>query len=360
MTSYITAIGTAVPQHRATQEEAVNLITNAMQLNRRQQKTLNWVCKNTAIVYRHSVIENFSLEESSSDTLSLQASTAIRMQLYELYAKSLALEAIKNAVEENKLKSITHIITVSCTGMYAPGLGIDIVKALDLKRTIKRSAINFMGCYATFPALRLANSICSSETNAKVLVVGVELCTLHLQKEYNHDNLLASAIFSDGAGALLVEAEPEKAINLKLNHFYSNIIPDEDNNMAWYIRDLGFDMRLSAYIPQLLNDGIRPLLTGLFETLKITACEVDHYAIHPGGKRILDSIEACLNITSPQNQEAHDVLRDCGNMSSVTIIFVLQKILENLKSHRSVHKILSMAFGPGLTLEAALIEVCYV
>lgn len=360
MTSYITRIGTALPQYRATQEEAAKLIAQAMQLNPKQKKVLNWVCNNAAIDYRHSVIESFSPEEDGINKLSLQASTAVRMQLYEMYAKSLAVEAIQNGIEQHKLKSVTHIITVSCTGMYAPGLGIDIMKALELNRTIKRNAINFMGCYATFPALRLANSICSSDSGAKVLIVGVELCTLHLQREYSQDNLLASAIFSDGAGALLIEPEPGKSMALKLNHFYSNIIPDDDNNMAWYIRDLGFDMRLSAYIPQLLNEGIRPLLTGLFEALTVTAREIDHYAIHPGGKRILEGIENCLEITSPQNQEAHDVLRDCGNMSSVTIIFVLQKILHNIKNHQSIHKILSMAFGPGLTLEAALIETSYV
>lgn len=360
MTSYITAIGTALPERRASQEEAGTLIADAMELSPKQKKILHWMYKKAAIDYRHSVVKGFSEQKNDNTTLSLTASTATRMRLYELYAKPLATKAIQNGIPQEKLATISHLITVSCTGMYAPGLGIDLIKAFDLPRTIKRSAINFMGCYSTFPALRLANSICTADPDAKVLIVGVELCTLHLQKEYNEDNLFASAIFSDGAGALLVESQPTAASNLKLNNFYSNIIPDEDNNMAWYIRDLGFDMKLSAYIPHLLNTGIRPLLNGLFESLRIKKSEIDYYAIHPGGKKILESIEDCLEIESKKNQQAHEVLRACGNMSSVTITFVLQKILQNMQQQESINNILTMAFGPGLTLEAALLETCYV
>ncbi len=359
-TSYITAIGTAIPNHRIAQAEVAKLISNAMKLNYRQEKVLQWIYKKSAIDFRQSVIEDFSETQQNNTSLSLSATTSVRMQLYQHHAKPLALKAIENAISKDKYKDITHLITVSCTGMYAPGLGIDIINALKLPPTIQRSAINFMGCYALFPALRLANSICLADKNANVLIVSVELCTLHLQNEYNEDNLIAGAIFSDGAAALLIEPNPTQAVTLSLKHFYCNLIADEKTSMAWHIGDMGFDIRLSSYVPKLLNKGMINLLDEILDNLNIKKSELNYYAIHPGGKKILQTVEKCFQINSEQNQASHEVLRDYGNMSSVTIAFVLQKVLHSLKQHKERKNILAMAFGPGLTLESALLEAHHV
>lgn len=356
-TSYITAIGTAVPDYRVSQEEGIQRVAEAMQLNQRQKKVLAWIYRKSNIAYRQSIIKNFSEDNIDNLSLALTASTATRMKLYEYHAKQLAIKAILNGISLAQLKQITHLITVSCTGMYAPGLGIDIIRLLKLPFTIKRSAINFMGCYAAFPALRAASSICQVDPNAKVLIVGIELCTLHLQKEYNEDNLLASAIFSDGAAAVLVESSPTQAINLSLEGFYCNLIPDDNNSMAWYIRDMGFDIRLTAYVPQLLNDGIVKLLDELLNHFNTHKENIDYYAIHPGGKRILQTVENCLEIATDKNKLSHEVLQNYGNMSSVTILFVLQKILHELREKKHIKNILAMAFGPGLTLESSLIGI---
>lgn len=298
----------------------------------------------SSIQQRHSVLEDYGRTAGftffPSDLHGPFPDTATRMQLYRQHALPLSLEAIVG-LGQQALHSITHLITVSCTGMYAPGLEIDLVRALGLPASTQRMSINFMGCYAAITAIRMAEAICKATTPAKVLVVCTELCSIHFQKEPTEDNLLANALFADGSAAALVENMPQPYA-LRIEQFNSLLIPDPNQNMAWTIGNLGFEMRLSSYIPELLKQGLQSMLHG-------KSFDGHHLAIHPGGKKILDTLEVELNLNPKALSASRHVLAQFGNMSSPTIIFVLQKIWAEIKA--SNEKITCMAFGPGLTVE---------
>jgi len=249
-------------------------------------------------------------------------------------------------------KEITHLVVVSCTGLYAPGLDIDLIKALGLRPDIQRTCINFMGCYAAFNALKLANSFCGNQADAKVLIICTELCSLHFQNANTQDNLLANALFGDGSASLIVEGKPGKGLNLKPEIFHCDLLTDGEEHMAWTVGDLGFEMRLSSYVPDIIRGGIRALTAKL-----LNGIDVNYFAIHPGGKRILEVIEKELGISHNQNAHAYNVLKNYGNMSSATVIFVLEELCKNLNGVDHNKKILSFAFGPGLTMESMLLSV---
>ncbi|MEL6944146.1 MAG: type III polyketide synthase, partial [Bacteroidota bacterium] len=246
----------------------------------------------------------------------------------------------------------------SCTGMYAPGIDIELIQALDLPTHTKRTAINFMGCYAAFNAIKTAHQIVESDSNAQVLIVAVELCSLHFQKKKDDDTLLANALFGDGAGALLISGKAnEETLNLRLDNFYCDLAIQGKQEMAWSINDFGFEMRLTSMVPEFIRSGIKELTDRLLSNIDLSVSDIDYFAIHPGGKKILRVIEEELQIERGKNRFAHEVLRNYGNMSSPTIIFVLKQLMQTLNQQDQDKKILSFAFGPGLTLESMLLSV---
>jgi len=232
--------------------------------------------------------------------------------------------------------------------MYAPGLEMDIIHELGINDTVERYSIHFMGCYAAFNALKLADRICDSDPKAKVLILSVELCTLHFQKEYNETNLLSNAIFGDGAAAALACKE-RKGIEIK--GYQSHIFKDGENDMAWDIGDFGFEMKLSKYIPGLLEKGITHFKKKLEEKFQVS--KIRHFAIHPGGIQILKKVEEAFGILPQQNKHAHAVLGEFGNMSSSTILFILSALMEENDLEGNI---LAMGFGPGLTMETLLLN----
>ena len=255
--------------------------------------------------------------------------------------------------------TITHLITVSCTGMYAPGLDIELVQALGLRPDVRRTCVNFMGCYAAVNALKLADAFCRADAQARVLIVSVELCTLHFQKSPEEDHLISNALFGDGAAACLVQAGPlpNGAPSLALRAFHCGLEPDGHDDMAWHINDFGFEMTLSSYVPKLIQRGIRNLTDGLLASLPVELGDIRHFAIHPGGRKILETIEAELGLTHDDNRHAYRVLRDYGNMSSATVLYVLRDVLAHATPADAGAPVLSFAFGPGLTMEAMLLEL---
>jgi predicted naringenin-chalcone synthase len=254
-----------------------------------------------------------------------------------------------------KAEEVTHLITISCTGMYAPGLDIDLINQLNLKPQVQRTCINFMGCYAAITGIRTADAFCKADPKAKVLVVATELCTIHFQNKSDEDNLLANAIFSDGSAAFIMTALDENANQKGISPlaFHTEILSDGGENMAWNIGDFGFEMKLSSYVPSLVESGIKKMTDGL--KAKLTHAHLTKYAIHPGGKRILEVIESELGLTKEDNRYAYEVLSEYGNMSSATLLFVLDKMMKD-SSHQK-EQCLSVAFGPGLTLESLVLEL---
>ena len=363
--SYITSIGTANPQHRFTQQTIANFMVRAMNLNVEEARKLHALYRATGIDTRHSVLGDYGRGNGYTffpDNVLLIPfpSTKKRMELFKQHSLELSLASINQCLERIaslKKSEITHLIVVSCTGMYAPGLDIDLVKALELNSSINRTCINFMGCYAAFNAARLADTFCANDKNAKVLVVCTELCTIHFQKENTEDNLLANALFADGSASLLVEAQPRKGINLKPISFHCDLAPEGEHDMAWTIGDWGFEMKLSTDVPEVIRLGIKNLTQTLLEQMAKDLSEVAYFAIHPGGKKILEVIEQELNISKDSNQHAYEILKQYGNMSSPTVVFVLREIWKTLTSKDQNKAVLSFAFGPGLTLESMLLQV---
>ncbi len=363
--SYITAIGTANPSNKVSQSAIASFMVRAMQLNESEARKLRALYRITGIESRYSVLSDYGKEHgfafySNREDMEPFPSTKRRLELFRKHSLQISLDAISACFTKRPdldQKSITHIIVVSCTGMYAPGLDIDIVKSLGLPSTIQRLCINFMGCYAAFNALKLADTFCNAKANAKVLVVCTELCSIHFQKENNEDNMLANALFADGSAALLIESAPRKGLNLKPESFFCDLASESENEMAWTVGDLGFEMKLSAYVPEVIRNGIKKLTTSLLLQISQKFSEISYFAIHPGGKKILEVIEQELGLTKEQNHASYKVLKNYGNMSSPTVLFVLNEVCKNLNGIDGGKKILSFAFGPGLTLESMLLKI---
>ena len=363
--SYITSIGTATPPHCISQSTIAEFMIRAMKLNEEDARKMRALYRATGIDTRHSVIADYGRIKdfdfySNNTDLEPFPSTKKRLNLYREHSLKISLDAIANCFRNRKdvgAKTITHLIVVSCTGMYAPGLDIDIVKALGLSSNIQRLCINFMGCYAAFNALRLADVFCKTQEDARVLVVCTELCSLHFQRENNVDNMLANAIFADGSASILLESQPRTGWNLVPESFYCDIALQGENEMAWTIGDLGFEMKLSSYVPEVIRNGIRELTESLLSRVSRNLGDVHYFALHPGGRKILEEIEGELGITKEQNKYAYEVLRKNGNMSSPTVIFVLNELCGNLNGVDGGKRVLSFAFGPGLTLESMVLKI---
>ena len=328
------------------------------------------IFNSSGISTRHTVVDDFSKQKgefsffANSDSLEPAPLISRRMELFRQHALQLCIAAIDDCLSQlddyNK-KKITHIVTFSCTGMYAPGLDVELVETLGLDPHVERTCINFMGCYAAFNALKNAYHIVRSEPGANVLLVGVELCSLHYINNNIPDQILANALFADGASAVIVTADEEvvnsTGLNLEMTKFYSEFAYAGKDEMVWNIGDFGFTLKLSSYVPGMIRNGIRELTEKLFANCGIRSDDVSFYAIHPGGMKILQACEEALQITREHNSVSYDVLKNYGNMSSVTVLFVLKEYFRKLTSSDKGKNMLSIAFGPGLTMESVVLKV---
>ena len=362
MSSILSAIGIATPSYCFSQDQILRFMVDAHQLNNNDASRLEKLYHVSGIEQRHSVLPDFA--EDSDNILFGNNSgtgpfptTAQRGIVYEREAIGLCIKAVdelKQKVPGLNLKDITHLITVSCTGMYAPGLDIDLIEKLELNKSTERTCINFMGCYAAFNALKVADYICRAKKDAKVLIVAVELCTLHFQKESTLENWVANSLFADGATATLVEPEenPSTGKGFRLKSFYTELALEARDEMAWHIGDTGYEMRLSSRIAKNIKSRIKSVTEKLLKTADLRLHDISGMAIHPGGRRILEVCDEefensfCL-------KHSFEVLKMHGNMSSVTILFVLQRFLDEAKPGANL---MSFAFGPGLTIESMILQ----
>ena len=360
----ITSMGIAVPSYKRSQMEIAELVSNLLGLSSTEKKLLKSIYKATGIEHRYSVLSDYNKNPGQftffpNEQNNPFPSTADRMQVYKEQALPLAINAINNCIDNLKSFSkniITHLITVSCTGMYAPGLDIEIVQTLNLRTTINRTAINFMGCYGAFNAIKFATAICKSDSTANVLVVCVELCTLHFQYKHTIENFISNALFADGAAAILIQANPDAKRYLSLENFYCDLVPQTSSDMAWHIGNYGFDIVLKSYVPQAIQAGISNFVDRLLIQADLSLDQIDYYAIHPGGPHILKACEAALKINKDQNKYAYDILRKYGNISSATLVFLLKAMTDDMNSLQDNKLIFCCAFGPGLTLESMLLK----
>ena len=273
--------------------------------------------------------------------------TARRMKFFERYAPQLAQSVLDNlSISDEERRSISHVIVTSCTGLYAPGLDFEVVKHLGLDSSVERTMIGFMGCYAAINALKSAHHIVRSEPNATVLMLNLELCTLHLQETEDLQQVLSFLVFADGSAASLISAKRQ---GLGIDSFLALNIPETSNLITWRIGELGFDMQLSGQVPgeigRALNEGGSKVTRGKDPR------SIDLWAVHPGGRSILDSVEKGLALPTDALSCSRDVLARYGNMSSATVMFVLQQIMQRAQAGQQG---CAMSFGPGLTAETML------
>lgn len=348
----IISIGTALPEHCHPQNEILKFMQKAYMLDESDARKLAFLYKNSEIQKRYSVLDDFAKTEFEWNFLKPDFTPSLddRMKLFQQYALSLSVKSIKDSIGGFiDPEQITHLITVSCTGMSAPGLDLQIAEALKLKSNIFRTSVNFMGCYAAIHALKMAQIICDSSAKANVVIVCTELCTIHFQQQYSLDNAASSLLFGDGSAAVLISNTTTSANSLTLKSFYSEICYKGKNDMSWQLSNNGFLMKLSAYIPQLIQEDISALVSKALQQGDLEQDEITHWCIHPGGKKILEVIKQQLSLSVKDLSCSRKVLSEYGNMSSPTILFVLKEIMEGIQNKPA--NIFGVAFGPGLTME---------
>jgi len=354
--SIITALATAVPAHRHEQATIAAFAARMQTREPGEARKLRFLYRHSGIATRHSVLPDYSLAPeawtffTAPDPTPVSPSLEARMEVYDREAPRLALDAARQCLGEQDPSSITHLITVSCTGMRAPGLDLELMDALQLPSHTERLAIHFMGCYAAVQGLKTADQICARHAEARVLIVCVELCTLHFQTEPTEDNIMSTLLFADGAAAALVE---NKGTGFHLDYFYSEVIRNGHNAMSWALSSTGFQMQLSGYVPELIGTDIRSLITRALNRNNLPAEAIKHWCVHPGGTRILDAVQRALDLPEDTLAHSYAVLQQVGNMSSPTILFVLKRWEEQFRNEStpSSEPLLGLAFGPGLTME---------
>ncbi len=370
------SIQTIVPETVLVQEQVRDVFAAQPELSRLAKRIVSASFNGSGIDTRHTVLEELSFSADVATPqffdrdsgLLLEPGTKARNEVYIREAGRLFVEAARRTLDADPditAADVTHVITVSCTGFYAPGPDYEIARALGLRDGVRRQHFGFMGCYASMPALRAASEFCAGDPDAVVLVVSVELCTLHLRSTDDPDMIVATSLFADGAAAGLVTSRSfeSEVAGLALDRFHTGIIPEGKKDMAWTIGDHGFEMVLSTAVPQLIGDHIHDALRPLYapeEALAEAFADdsigerIAHWAIHPGGRSIVDRVQEKLLLSDAQMVPAREVLREYGNMSSATVLFVMRRILED--AHNG-ERVAAMAFGPGLTAESALMTV---
>jgi predicted naringenin-chalcone synthase len=276
------------------------------------------------------------------------------MQCFAQEATPLAVSAARKALDEAGFapESITHLVSVSCTGFFAPGVDVALIKQLGLPPTIQRTQVGFMGCHGAVNGLRVAQAHVDASAEARVLLCAVELCTLHLYYEWDPMRNVANALFADGAAALAcVPGAGGREDSWRVAATGSCLFPDSEDAMRWEIGDHGFDMLLSPRIPMLIAHGLRPWLEGWLAQHKLRLEEIGSWAVHPGGPRILSAVEETLGLPREALADSRGVLADYGNMSSPTVLF----ILDRLRQRQARRPCVVLGFGPGLIVEAALV-----
>jgi predicted naringenin-chalcone synthase len=365
--SVITNIATSLPAYKHKQEAIAEFMAELLHFPELKRKKLKTLYASSGIDTRYSVIADYSLPSAERTFFTKSTSSGLvktleqRMKLYTDNALNLSLKAVRECVPSTiNYSDITHLITVSCTGLYAPGLDIDIIQSLRLNENISRTSINFMGCYAAMHAIKQADAICKSTEDAVVLIVCVELCSIHFQTKDDIDNITANLLFADGAGASLIVSDhlaaAKKWKGFKIKNFHSQVDLNGKSDMVWQLSSTGFLMTLSKYIPQLIEKGIQRLFEKAIAKLNVKKEDIRHWAIHPGGKKILSVIQQELGLNDTDTESSRRILREYGNMSSSTILFVLKDILNTKASDNPAGLTFCVAFGPGLTMESALFE----
>ncbi len=372
MSLLLLGLGTAQPPHAIDQSVMAATAMPCSCTTDRQRKLLPALYRRAHVDRRHSVVVNAANGEASQpikdrmlafyppadDEHDRGPALSQRMRRYPEEALPLAAEACRAALDDAGISAaqVAQLVVVSCTGFSAPGVDIGLIDTLGLPPTVGRTMVGFMGCHGAMNGLRVARSLAESQCSPGqyVLLCCVELCTLHFQYGWDPQKVVANALFADGAAAIVGQAAPHDTPSdlPGVSAHGSYLIPGARDLMTWIIRDHGFEMTLSPKVPDLIHQHLRNWLEPWLAQQGLDLPAVQGWAIHPGGPRVISAVEDALDLTPGSGDHSRDVLRDCGNMSSPTVLF----ILDRLRQQNTPRPWVALAFGPGLTIEAVLIR----
>jgi len=346
--AFINRIATATPPHDVHQT-FLRFGQLMLGQDKRKLALFNRMADRSGIAHRYSFVQpDPGGEVVDTDGFYRRGKfpdTSARMKKFEACAPGLAVETAEKLLAGEDRSRITHVLVTSCTGLAAPGIDLELIERCGLGPNVERTMVGFMGCYAAINALKLARHIVRSEPGARVLALNLELCTLHLHETDDLEQILSFLLFADGCAAALISADP---VGVEIKSFRAALVPDTRELIRWNIRDQGFDMILSGGVP----GAIRHALSEAREDLLGGANDIDLWAVHPGGRTVLDAVEQAFGLPAEALCPSRSVLNDYGNMSSGTVMFVLDKIMR--ESAKSGQNGCAMSFGPGLVAETMM------
>jgi alpha-pyrone synthase len=350
-TAYVNRIATAVPDHDV-HERFLGFAESLLGENRRRSALFRRMAERSGIEHRYSCFS--PTENTEGDAVAAEAfykrgafpDTAARMRAFELHAPALAVAAVEKLNLGSERDRITHLLITCCTGLSAPGLDLELIERCHLRSSVERTMIGFMGCYAAINALKLARHIVRSEPDARVLVLSLELCSLHLKESTDLDQILSFLLFADGCAASLVTSDPQ---GFALESFHALLVPDTHDLITWNVRESGFDMVLSGQVPATIQASLPYHATEILAGASVAS--IDLWAVHPGGRTVLDAVERAFDLAPASLLASRDILRRYGNMSSATVMFVLEALMQSAPEGAAG---CAMAFGPGLVAETML------
>ncbi len=356
-------IATASPPYKVSQQLAASELKKRMIGSNAAGRLIEMAASHSGIDERYIVIPD--AEESaqekfySSNGNYITPDTKQRMDQYEQWSKSLSRDAVRKLLDQTgfNAKELNKLITISCTGFFAPGLDYYLINEFGFPQTIRRTNIGFMGCAASIIGFGSVLEAMNSQQDTNVLLVSVEICSLHLQLEPSRDNILANMVFADGCGAALLSNSEKYSSKAKLNLLYTNSILFDNSSkyMGWKIGNYGFEMVLSSELPKIILNEAAPALIKILDGHNINYREIRHWALHPGGRAILDSLQNGLNLSDDKMTASRTVLRRYGNLSSASILFVMKELLNSGDINKD-ELCCAVAFGPGLTMETAVFK----
>jgi len=358
----IISIGTARPANSLSQHDAAVMAVARCRPGDRRSRLLPQLYRMAQVERRASVLLKPDVEGSASKMSAdwfyggpdaPSPMTAQRMEQFRRLAPPLAVAACAKALSSaaQDAAGITHLIVVTCTGFAAPGVDFELIRQLGLSHGVRRTQIGFMGCHAALNALAVASAFASAATDNRVLVCCVELCSLHFQYGPDSDQAVANALFADGAAAVVVGSSNEER-HWRIAATASYYMEGTEGDMSWYIGDHGFEMSLSTRVPAMIGKHLRPWLDAVLAQEGLSVNQVKSWAIHAGGPRIVTAVAERLGLPDHASEASRSVLRDCGNMSSGTLLF----ILERLRERGAAPPCVMLAFGPGLAVEAVVLK----
>ncbi len=357
----ILGIGTAVPECHFSQSDRTQIAEHFFNGDEQHRRLLPILYKKSTVKRRYSVI----LKASEGDLRVRQKlyapltspedvgpGTAERLRFFEQYAGRLALRASQQSLKQAGVEAeeITHLVTVSCTGLVAPGFDIDLVRTLPLKYDTPRTHVGFMGCHGAINGLRVADAFTRNDPTARVLLCSTELCSLHYQYQGGAGQIVANSLFADGSAALVLGPSKKAADVWTLRDCGTGMIKGSREMMSWRVGNHGFAMTLSPELPTLIEHNLRPFMEHWLGTFHLKPKDIRTWAAHPGGPRILRGFQQAMNLTHGDLAASYHVLEQFGNMSSATILFLIKEL-----HHRKAElPCVAIGFGPGITIESAL------